>query len=630
MRRGPRVGPVLHRGLIGVPSGPTTMLNFFRRTASSVFAWIILGVLALVFGLSFGPASDNLSLGTGSYVKVHGESLGDEEFRFQANLIERVVQIPKDARFQQMLGLKEEILDAAVEREVLYDAGRGLGLQATDADAEELVLAGQFIVLGETLDWLGNLAFNYDIFKKSFLAGLQISEPNYLDLQRRELLARTVRDLIAASVVIGEGELRAAYEQDANRLSLRYARYEALRFGDLVDPTPAEVEAYRTANLEELRKQFTSQGSRFAKLPKQARVFLLEVRKPEPAEPTADGDAATAPEGGETPGDKPGKSGAGGSVRGGGGTTDGLSRAFGAIQAARKRIEGGEDFRKVAREVSQHESSVRGGELGWVAQSSGSGVDPAVDTQLASLEVGKVSDVIDGSKALYLVLVRERREGDIDEAGALPELAEEGVRRSKGRELARAAAEEDLAAIAAGAALTDVFSGGSALGGDGIEQAGTDARRKVRLDETGSFAKGTPAPGLGQAPEILAAAWAATPDQSLLDQVFTVGDDLVLVGVVEKTEANDAGFAEARAELYRAAVARKAELVTASWTKRRCIEAKAKGEISANEGRVARLMTYETKLDEAKDIIKPYEVCDRVGDRGGRLRMGFGGGPGGE
>lgn len=602
MRRGPRVGPVLHGGLIGVPSGPTTMLNFFRRTASSVFAWIILGVLALVFGLSFGPASDNLSLGTGSYVKVHGESLGDEAFRFQANLIERVVQIPKDARFQQMLGLKEEILDAAVEREVLYDAGRGLGLQTTDADAEELVLAGQFIVLGETLDWLGNLAFNYDIFKKSFLAGLQISEPNYLDLQRRELLARTVRDLIAASVVIGEGELRATYEQDANRLSLRYARYEALRFGDLVDPTPAEIEAYRTANLEELRKQFTSQGSRFAKLPKQGRVFLLEVRKSESA---GDADATAAAE------------------------RDKAAQT--TIQAARKRIEGGEDFRKVAREVSQHESSVRGGELGWVAQSSGSGINPAVDTQLASLEVGKVSAVIEGSKALYLVLVRERREGDIDEAGALPELAEEGVRRSKGRELARAAAEEDLAAIAAGAALTDVFSGGSALGGDGIEQAGTDARRKVRLDETGSFAKGTPAPGLGQAPEILAAAWAATPDQSLLDQVFTVGDDLVLVGVVEKTEANDAGFAEARAELYRAAVARKSELVTAAWAKRRCIEAKAKGQISANEGRVARLMTYETKLDaEAKDIIKPYEVCDRVGDRGGRLRMGFGGGPGGE
>ena len=50
--------------------------------------------------------------------------------------------------------------------------------------------------------------------------------------------------------------------------------------------------------------------------------------------------------------------------------------------------------------------------------------------------------------------------------------------------------------MGSGAALTDVFSGGSALGGDaGIEQAGTDARRKVELHETGSFPKGSPAPG---------------------------------------------------------------------------------------------------------------------------------------
>jgi hypothetical protein len=39
------------------------MLDFLRRSATSVFAWIILGVLALVFGLSFGLPSENLTLG---------------------------------------------------------------------------------------------------------------------------------------------------------------------------------------------------------------------------------------------------------------------------------------------------------------------------------------------------------------------------------------------------------------------------------------------------------------------------------------------------------------------------------------------------------------------------------------
>lgn len=600
------------------------MLDFFRRSASSVFAWIILGVLALVFGLSFGPASDNLSFSGGSYVKVHGEGIGDEEFRFQANLVDRIVQIPEDPRYQELMGLKEEILDAAVEREVLFDAGHDLGLEATVADAEDLVLAGHFIVLGETFDWLGKLDYNYDLFTKSFLPGLQVAEPTYLDVQRRELLARTVRDLVAASVVVSEDELRKSYEEDANRLSLRYARYEAMRFGELIDPTKAEIDAYREANAEELGKQFVAQSSRFSKLPKQVRTWIIEVRKPESAaaegeDAKDDDDAAPSGKGSSRTG-------------GGGGPPDPTVRARLTIDGARARIVGGEDFRKVAREVSQHESSVRGGELGWVAQSSGTGVDPVIDAALESLEPGKVSEVLDGSKAHYLVLLGDRREGDVDEAGALPELAEEALRRSKGRELAKLAAEEDLAAIGSGAALTEVFSGGSALGGDaGIEQAGTDARRKVELHETGSFPKGSPAPGLGQAPDILTAAWAAAPDQSLIDRVFEVGDDYVLTGVVDKAEANDAGFAEARPALYRDAALRKGALITSRWTHRRCLEAKGAGQISGNDGRLAKLMVYETKLakdDAGKQVLKPYEVCDRVGNRGGMLRTGVaGGGP---
>ena len=100
---------------------------------------------------------------------------------------------------------------------------------------------------------------------------------------------------------------------------------------------------------------------------------------------------------------------------------------------------------------------------------------------------------------------------------------------------------------------------------------------------------------------------------------------------VDKAEANDAGFAEARAELYRQAVERKGALITSRWTHRRCLEAKGAGEISGNEGRLAKLMVYDTKLakdDAGKQVLKPYEVCDRVGNRGGMLRTGVAGGGG--
>ncbi|HET6583784.1 MAG TPA: SurA N-terminal domain-containing protein [Nannocystaceae bacterium] len=563
------------------------MLEFLRKSATSLFAWLILILLAVVFGFSFGLPSDSLTFGKTKFASVHGESIGEEEYRYEFNAIRRIVRIPQDARYQELMGLKEEVLEGAIERDLLAEIAEGLGLAATVHDAEDLTLAGQSIVLGQTYEWLGGLEFNYDLFTKSFLPALQVSEKQYLELQRREILARTLRDVIASGVAISEGELRAIYDENANRISLRYARYSPAFFGELVDPSKSQIEGYLEKNRDALKAELAKQESRFSKLPKQARVWVISVDK---------GDAS---------GDAKGK-----------------------IDAARARLAKGEDFRAVAREVSTHETARRGGDFGWVSETAGTGIDPAIDAALPGLADGELPDVIEGETAIWLVRVTGRREGDVAEDDALLELAEEGFKREQGRSLAAAAAEEDLAQLAGGAALTDVFSGGAALpGGEDIENAGAkkDAA-KVELRDTGSFSKGEPIPGLGSVPAIVEAVWAAEADQGMLPQTFEVGDDLVLVGVESKEEATDAGFAEMRPQIYRQVVRAKANMVNSRWANRQCLEAKGRGDISVSDDKVAKLVTYEnsaTKDAEGKPQMKPYAVCDRVGMRGGLLRPGI-------
>jgi parvulin-like peptidyl-prolyl isomerase len=577
------------------------MLGNLRKSATSIFSWLILGALALVFGLQFGLPSDSLTLGKSSYVKVHGETIGDDDYRYQLLLLGLKIPFNQiDEKLRKALAIDEEVLESIVEREVLTNAAHDLGLEATERDAEDLVLAGHVILLGETLLYLDPKEdFNYDSFL-NFVRALHVSEPRYLDLQRRELLARMVRDLVASSTVVSEQELRQIYDEGANRLTLRIARYSPLRFGELVDPTTEEIAAYQSAHEDELKKQYLAQGSRFAKLPKQARVFVIEVQK-----------ARLGPSGPK-------------------GAPDSKTDARAVVDAAHKRVVDGEDFRKVARDVSQHETAGRGGEVGWVGETIGTGVDPKVDEGLAKLEVGKVSDVIDGEKAYYLVLVRQRREGDISEAAALPELAEDGVRIEKGEQLARTAAEEDLSALKSGAALGDVFSGGSALGGDeGVESSGGKDVR-VALDDTGSFPKGEAIPGVGPSSEIVDAAWAAEPGPGMLDALFEVGQDVVLAGLVAKEQGSDAGFAEIRKDLYKGAVERKGELVTSRWTNRLCVEAKGRGEIKASPDHIAKLIPSAAATPPAEGepapAAKPFEVCDRVGNRGGMMRVAaFGG-----
>jgi peptidyl-prolyl cis-trans isomerase D len=541
------------------------MLDFLRKSATSVFAWLILIVLALGFGLTFGlPTTDQLTLGKSKFVSVHGASIGDEEYRYEVLALRRFGKLPP-----------ANVLEAVIERELLAEVATDMGLSATVRDAEDLTIAGQSIILGMTYEWLDGLDFNYELFTKSFLPSVQVSEKQYLEIQRKELLARTLRDLVGSSVAISEGELRQIYDDGANRISLRYARYSPLAFGDLVDPSPEQIDAYVEKNADALKAELGKQGARFSKLPKQARVWVISVAK---------GDAS---------GDAKGK-----------------------VAAARARLAKGEDFRTVAREVSTHETARRGGDFGWASESAGTGLDPAVDAALPELAIDTPSEPIEGENAIWLVEVSGRREGDVAEADALRELAEEAIKREQGRALAQTAVDEDLAQLASGAALTDVFSGGAALpGGEGIENAGAPRDpSKVELSDTGTFRKGEPIPGLGPVKAIADAVWAAEPDQSMLPQTFEVGEDLVLVGVQSKEAATDAGFAEQRKDIYRQLVQQKAAVINSVWTRRKCLEARGSGDISASEERIEKLVAAPDE-EKGEDVPprKPYTVCDKVG-----------------
>ncbi|MCR9163388.1 MAG: SurA N-terminal domain-containing protein [Nannocystaceae bacterium] len=578
------------------------MLDFLRQSSTSFWAWLILLALAAAFGLSFGLPSDSLSFGSKPIVEVHGTNVNDEDYRAQYSLISGAIRIPKDARMQKMFGVKEEVLESIIERELLATAGEDMGLAATERDAEEMVAKGHFIILGNSMYWTGLDQFNYKAFK-NFLAAIQIPENRFLETQSREVLARTVRDLVRASVVVPEPVLREQYEASANKLSLHYARYEIEPFADLVDPSEDDVTAWVEAHTDDLKKSFETQGARFTKLPAQIRVSVLAVDKP-------------APEAGEA-----------------------LSAAAKAkIEAARARIDADASFRDVAREVSSDEGTARrGGDFGWTGVNIGTGLDPALDEALRSLEVGSLSDVIEGENDFFIARVEGKREGDVPEEDALRELAAEAIKRDKGKALARIAAEEDRDAVLEGKSLDDVFASPGAA--TGLEDAPIEgepsaegqakpARPKAELRETGLFSKSAPIPNVGLMPGLVEDAWASDTDTPLLEKVYETQGALIIAGLDAKEGSSDEGFAEMREQLYAQAWARKGMKTTANWAERLCLEAKGKGDISVSEDKVQRIVTYDTETKEGEDEqqFKPYTVCDRVGNQGGLLRAAMFGG----
>ncbi len=596
------------------------MLGLERGKSGSLVVWLVLGVIAIAFGLGFGLPSDQLSMGEAGLVKVHGEDVTKEDFVYQKRAISVALDMAlPEGEEAQTIGLREEVLEAVVERLVLNHVGEQLGMRAETRDAELLTKEGFFVVLDQDVrwPWVGTDRFDYELFKQN-LTMFHVSEARFLEFQRQELVARWVRDLILASGTVPEPELWAAYEKENNHMSLRYVRFPAADYADMVEPTEDEIDAYVADNADALQEAWELNQSRFLKLPAQVDLRLIEFTQPVAPPPDA---APVLMEEYEAK----------------------LTAAREAAATARKRIvEGGESFAAVARELSRHtDTASSGGRFGWtqVADADGgvgSGFEPIVDSTASGLPAGQVSEVLEGEEALYLIMVAGRREGDVPEDIAKRELAGEAVQKARGRELAKRAAEEALLAVKAGEDLDKLFADGKpALGdpslgtgpGENVEDFGTTpspAAPKPKVEETGLFVYGGAIPGIGVEPTLSDAAWESDPKAPILDQVFEVPGGFVIASVDERQKADKEGFAAARPKLYRDLALRRSAAIISGFTKNQCYLGKARVDIRVNEKQLAVWMNYgtETPTDEnGVPLLPPYRVCDRVGDRGGLLQL---------
>ncbi|MEI2687470.1 MAG: hypothetical protein V9G14_15465 [Cypionkella sp.] len=247
--------------------------------------------------------------------------------------------------------------------------------------------------------------------------------------------------------------------------------------------------------------------------------------------------------------------------------------------------------------------------------------------------------MVESEEGLYLVRVDGLREGDVPQEEALRELAEEAVVRERGKALAKQAATEALQALKDGKKLTELFKkpGRARTGPAGHRRAaGRGRARRARRggERRGGERAGDPghrvvraasgrSPGSARTADLTKAAWAADPKAEFIDGVFEAAEGFVIAAVEKKETATDEGLAAARAELYRELVERKASRVTARFAFNQCLADKARGDIVPREQKIQRLMTYETKLAvdaEGNQVLKPYVMCDRVGNRGGMLR----------
>jgi peptidyl-prolyl cis-trans isomerase D len=406
--------------------------------ASSIFGGLIVIAIAVVFIVNFQPGGgqNQLQQGPDCAAEIHGKCIRSGHFWAAVRLL-----APRGAESEQLrrLRVRNMALDGLVERELLVADAKRLGVSVGEDDLTRELRAGRIRVslpsstppslpmyLGmqeagirqmRFLDRKTN-KFSPEVYKRDVTDISRLSETDFREFQREELIAARMRDIIRSRVRISEQEAKQQFEREKTTRVVKYLKIERPYLAmHVVDPTPDAVKTWAAANQAEIDSVFESRKDRFAEGCRETRHILRRV---DPGAPTAEADKKAALE---------------------------------KIADAKKRIEGGESFADVARALSEDGSASRGGKLGCVVK--GQMVKPFEDALFALGKDGALSDAVESQFGIHLIVLDKAHTGPAAIEAGKAQAAEELYVAHESERLAAEGAKEILAAVRGGKPLDE-------------------------------------------------------------------------------------------------------------------------------------------------------------------------------
>jgi peptidyl-prolyl cis-trans isomerase D len=400
-----------------------------RQTIQNVGLLVIVLALSAVFLLEFGgPQSRGCAAGHGARyaAKVYGDTISLGEMKAAYVLANGPRYSTETAREMK---LKELVLEGLIERNLLAREAREVGF-ATDKDevmvrlAEEGFLyvsapigapssipSGALPVSFEDKD--GN--FDPENVRRFIQNRLGRTVEEFANSQIQETLAQHMRETVGAAVAIAPAEVWDAYVREKDKATLKYVRFDLDHFRDPNPPSAADVDGWLKEHQPQVDAEYEKEKHRYTGLEKQVRARHILFKA------ATDADAATK------------------------------QAAKAKAEAARTRALKGEDFAKLARDLSEDTGSAKeGGDLGY--NTRGKMVAPFDDAQFA-LKPGEISNVVETRFGYHVIKVEGVREGDVPVDEAKHEIAGKQLAEERADAAAKAAADKTLAELAGGLSL---------------------------------------------------------------------------------------------------------------------------------------------------------------------------------
>jgi peptidyl-prolyl cis-trans isomerase D len=413
------------------------VISVMREYARSLK--IVLLIVIVVFILTsgvlfyFGTSPFGSTGGRSSAVAVvNGEEIPRERYqRAQANIMaayERMARQRITPEMAERLGLAQQVLNELVTEAVVIQGATKEGIRISDDELRSTIQ--------QIREFQENGRFSRDEYLR-VLRQVRLDPGDFEAEVRRQLLRRKMEGLVKQGVKVSEEEVRQAYAQRNERVRAAWA------YAD-VKPVMATVQV-ADADLEPYVKAHTPQFSQPER--RKLQYVLVAPAKQPPAVTDAEVEAYYKEHGSEF--EEPKR------VRAAhvlvrvppGGGSDAENAAKAKVEGVIKRARGGEDFAKLAREISEDKASAaQGGELGLVGP--GELVAPFEQAAFA-LKKGEISEPVRTPFGYHAIRVLDILEGGKSPLPAVAARIKETLATQKAERAAGARAEEVKTALAA-------------------------------------------------------------------------------------------------------------------------------------------------------------------------------------
>jgi peptidyl-prolyl cis-trans isomerase D len=367
------------------------MLQTIRERAQGWFAWVIVILISIPFALwgiqSYLGVGAEPVVATVNGSEITERQLDDNYRRFRVQLRGRLGAAYRPELFDEKT-MRAQVLEQMVRDNLLMQASRDLGLRASDQELRGAILTNPA--------FQSNGSFDNATYERMLqLQGM--SPVVYEESLRQRIVDTQLSRAIVATEILSDNELEEAIRLDRQQRRLSYVRVPKSGFLSDEPVSDAKVSAYYDSNSsqfqtperirvqylvldvesiatgetpseEKLHELYEAEKDRFTQ-PERRRVrhILLTL---DPAADKAAEDAAKA-----------------------------------SILKIRERIESGEDFATLAKELSQDPGSAgQGGDLGFIEKGL---MDPAFDQAVFSLPEGEVSEAVRSQFGYHLIEVTE-------------------------------------------------------------------------------------------------------------------------------------------------------------------------------------------------------------------------------